>query len=152
MPASSAPSIELSPLATRISLAKLTIKMEFDTAMPTATIDPISDTTLIVVPVSTSIHNIPIKAPGSASMMMNGSSHDWNSTTMSIYTNAIARIRPSPKVLKEEFMTSLCPLRVIFMPGGSLPRASIFFCMAVAAEPRSWPSTLALRFMVRCTV
>jgi hypothetical protein len=45
--------------------------------------DPISDTTLIVVPVAASAHRIPTNAPGTAIMMMNGSSHDWNITTMS---------------------------------------------------------------------
>jgi hypothetical protein len=37
---------------------------------------PISDSTLIVVPVNTSIQSTPARAPGTAIMMMNGSSQD----------------------------------------------------------------------------
>ena len=50
--------------------------------MPTAMIDPMSDSTLIVDPVSASIQRIPISAPGTAIMMMKGSIHDWNRTTI----------------------------------------------------------------------
>ena len=64
-------------------MAKLTTRIEFDTEMPTVMIAPISDTTLIVVPVSASIQMMPISAPGTAIMMMNGSTQDWNSTTSS---------------------------------------------------------------------
>ena len=39
--------------------------------------------TLIVLPVSTSIHSTPANAPGTASRMMNGSSHDWKLATIS---------------------------------------------------------------------
>ena len=53
-------------------------------AMPTAMIDPRKDSTLIVVPVSSSIQRIPISAPGTATITMKGSSQDWNSTTMSM--------------------------------------------------------------------
>ena len=49
--------------------------------MPTDMIAPISETTLIVVPVRASIQMMPISAPGTAIMMMNGSTQDWNSTT-----------------------------------------------------------------------
>ena len=45
----------------RISLAKLTTRIEFDTEMPTDMIAPISNSTLMVVPVSASIHRMPIK-------------------------------------------------------------------------------------------
>ena len=65
----------------RRSLAKLTTRIEFDTAMPIVMIAPISDTTLMVVPVSASIQMMPMSAPGTAIMMMNGSTQDWNSTT-----------------------------------------------------------------------
>ena len=82
LPASSAASTGPAPVSTRTSLAKLTNRMEFDTAIPTAMIEPISDSTLMVVPVTASIHGMPTSAPGTATMMMNGSSHDWNSTTI----------------------------------------------------------------------
>ena len=68
---------------TRMSLAKLTTRMEFDTEMPTDMIAPISDSTLMLVPVSASIHRMPIRAPGTAIMMISGSTQDWNSTTSS---------------------------------------------------------------------
>ena len=57
--------------------------MELDTPIPTAMIAPISDMTLSVVPVSASIHMMPMSAPGTAIMMMNGSTQDWNSITSS---------------------------------------------------------------------
>ena len=66
----------------RMSLAKLTSRIEFETAMPTDMIDPISDSTLIVVCVNASIQRMPTMAPGTATMMMNGSSHDWNRITI----------------------------------------------------------------------
>ena len=49
--------------------------------MPTVMIVPISEATLTVVLVTASIHRMPISAPGTAIMMMNGSTQDWNSTT-----------------------------------------------------------------------
>ena len=53
------------------------------TPTPTAMIAPIIDSTLIVVPVTTSIQITPASAPGTAIMMMNGSSHDWKFATIS---------------------------------------------------------------------
>ena len=67
----------------RRSLAKLTTRIEFDTEMPTVMMVPIRLSTLMVVPVSASIQTMPISAPGTAIMMMNGSTQDWNSTTSS---------------------------------------------------------------------
>ena len=49
--------------------------------MPTDMIAPIRDSTLMVVPVTASIQRMPISAPGTAIMMISGSSQDWNSTT-----------------------------------------------------------------------
>ena len=60
----------------RRSFAKLTSRMELATEMPTAMMDPMSDSTFSVVPVSASIQRMPESAPGSAAMMMKGSSHD----------------------------------------------------------------------------
>ncbi len=65
----------------RRSLAKLTTRIEFDTAMPTDMIAPISDSTLIVVPVIASVQRMPTSAPGTAIMMMKGSTQDWNRMT-----------------------------------------------------------------------
>ena len=67
----------------RASLAKLTSRMRFETAMPTAMIAPMNDSTLSVVPVIASIQTMPTNAPGTATMMMSGSSTDWNSTISS---------------------------------------------------------------------
>ena len=52
-------------------------------ATPIDMIDPTSDGTLSVVPVTNSIQRIPAIAPGSAVRMMNGSSHDWKFTAIS---------------------------------------------------------------------
>ena len=51
-------------------------KLPFATATPMAMIAPISDSTLMVVRVITSIHSTPASAPGTAIMMMSGSSQD----------------------------------------------------------------------------
>ena len=65
LPASIAASITvMSGLAARTSLAKLTTRIELDTPMPTAMMAPIRDMTLMVVPVSASIHRMPIRRPG----------------------------------------------------------------------------------------
>ena len=76
LPASSAGARASPPVSTRRSLAKLTSRIELDTAMPTAMIEPISDSTFSVVPVSASIQRMPTRAPGTAAMMMNGSTQD----------------------------------------------------------------------------
>ena len=52
-------------------------------ATPMHMIVPVSEGTLSVVCVSSSIHMMPASAPGSAVMMMKGSSHDWKFTTIS---------------------------------------------------------------------
>ena len=57
--------------------------MELETPIPTAMMAPIREMTLRVVPVIASIHRMPMSAPGTAIMMMNGSTQDWNSTTSS---------------------------------------------------------------------
>ena len=80
-PASITASSAESPWRTRTSLAKLTTRIELDTEMPTDMMAPIRDSTLMVVPVSASIQRMPISAPGTAIMMISGSSQDWNSTT-----------------------------------------------------------------------
>ncbi len=80
-PASIAASRAPAPVRARISLAKLTTRMELDTEMPTDMIAPIRDSTLMVVPVKASIHNMPTSAPGTAIMMISGSTQDWNRIT-----------------------------------------------------------------------
>src|SRR4029078_9633603 len=65
----------------RRSLAKATTRIEFDTDMPTAMMAPISDITLMVVPVSANVQMMPSNAAGNALMMMKGSMQDWNRMT-----------------------------------------------------------------------
>ena len=72
----------LSPSASR-SRANETRRMLFAVATPMHMIMPVRDGTLNVVCVSVSVQMIPANAPGSAVMMMNGSSHDWKFTTIS---------------------------------------------------------------------
>ena len=74
-PASSAASRAFLP-SSICSRAKETIKMLFAVATPMLMIAPVSDGTFSVVCVSSSIQQIPASAPGSAVMMMNGSSQD----------------------------------------------------------------------------
>ena len=57
--------------------------MLLEAAMPTAMIEPISDSTLRVVRVRNSIHSTPLNDAGTTSMMRSGSIHDWNRTTSS---------------------------------------------------------------------
>ncbi len=44
---------------------------------------PVSDGTFRVVWVTSSIHRMPARAPGSAVMIIKGSSQDWKFTTIS---------------------------------------------------------------------
>ena len=53
------------------------------TATPTVIMAPIIAGTLTVVCVTNNIQMMPEIAPGKATTMMNGSSHDWKLTTMS---------------------------------------------------------------------
>jgi hypothetical protein len=64
------------------SLAKLTTRIEFAVATPTHMIAPVSAGTLMWVLVRNSSHTMPASAPGSAAMMMNGSSQLWKLTTI----------------------------------------------------------------------
>ncbi len=58
------------------SRANETIKMLLEVATPTLMIAPVNEGTFSVVCVTKSIQQIPASAPGSAVMMMKGSSHD----------------------------------------------------------------------------
>ena len=139
----------------RYSFAKLTTRMEFDTPMPTAMIAPISDMTFRLVPVSVSIHKMPISAPGTAIMMMNGSVQDWNSITSSAYTRITARIRPSSRLVNDDCITSYWPRMLILAVFGksfSARMALILARMSVTVLPRSRLSRLAAMSMTRCTV
>ncbi len=69
--------------ACRWSLAKVIIRMLLEVATPMLMIAPISDGTLMVVPVRKSIHKIPARAPGRAMRMISGSSQDWKLITIS---------------------------------------------------------------------
>ena len=64
------------------SRANETIRMELAVATPMHITAPVSDGTLSVVRVSSSIQQMPASAPGSAVMMMKGSSQDWKFTTI----------------------------------------------------------------------
>jgi hypothetical protein len=81
LPASITASIGERFFCTRTSLAKLTTRIELDTEIPTDMIAPMSDSTFTVVPVNASIHAIPASAPGTAAMMMIGSTQDWKRMT-----------------------------------------------------------------------
>jgi hypothetical protein len=72
MPAESAAWKALIPVW-RNSRANVTSRIEFAEATPTAMMDPISDGTLIVVPVTNSISRMPAPAPGSANTTASGS-------------------------------------------------------------------------------
>src|SRR5258708_39149802 len=65
------------------SRAKLTIKIELAVATPMHMTAPVSEGTFNVVRVSNRNQQIPASAPGSAAMMINGSSHDWKLITIS---------------------------------------------------------------------
>jgi hypothetical protein len=74
-PACNAASVALSPSFNR-SRANDTSKMLLAVATPMHMIVPVRDGTFKVVCVSNKIQMMPARAPGSAVMMMNGSSHD----------------------------------------------------------------------------
>ena len=56
--------------------------MEFAVAVPTLMMAPVSAGTDSVVSVRKRAQTTPVSAPGSAVMMMNGSSQDWKFTTI----------------------------------------------------------------------
>ena len=72
-PASIAASVGERPFSIRISFAKTTRRLEFETAIPTAMMVPIKDSTLSVVPVMNSIVTMPHKVAGSAKITTKGS-------------------------------------------------------------------------------
>src|SRR5713101_2161748 len=79
----------------RMRLANSTIKMLFDTTIPTIITTPINDITFSVVPVANRNSSTPASPGGIASKMMNGSSHEANCATKTRYTSTTERIRPS---------------------------------------------------------
>ena len=107
-------------------------------------IAPISDGTVKVVWVRNSIHTIPASAPGSAMMMMSGSSQLWKFTTSTMYTSRIANTMPRPRPVNEVRMLCTCPRMITCVPLGSES-----FCRAITASmpfataPRSRRSALA---------
>src|SRR6185312_3573154 len=154
LPASIAASTADKPRSVRRSLAKLTTRIELDTAMPTDITAPISDSTLIVVPVSASIHKMPTRAPGTARMMISGSSQDWNSTTIRQYTRITASTMPRARLENDEFITWLWPRSTTLVPAGrpACWTRSITPWMSLATPPRSRPCTFACTSITRCTV
>ena len=76
VPADSAASTADIPVS-RCSRAKVTSRIEFADATPTAMIAPISDGTLNVVPVTYSSSTMPLPAPGSARITASGSRKLW---------------------------------------------------------------------------
>ena len=119
--------------------------------MPTAMIAPMNDSTFRVVPVSASIQRIPTSAPGTATRMMNGSIHDWKSTTSSKYTSAIASSSPRPSLPKAANIDSLWPRMWMRVALGSCPSESIAFWIATATPPRSRPAAEACTSTTRWT-
>ncbi len=115
-------------------------------------IDPMRDSTLSVVPVKASIQRMPTRAPGTAAMMMKGSSHDWNSTTIRQYTRTIASSKPRPRLRNDAVITSPCPRTVMRIPGGNGPSAPMRRRMSRTTAPKSRPSTPAATSSTRCTV
>ncbi len=87
--------------------------MLFAVATPMHMIAPVSDGTFSVVRVSNSVHRMPASAPGSAVMMMNGSSQDWKFTTISRYASTIAPTSPTARPTNDEFIVSTCPRMTI---------------------------------------
>ena len=79
-PASTAASAAVRP-ARRWSSANVMSSTLFAVATPMAMIAPMSDGTVNVVCVTYSIHRMPASAPGSAMMMMSGSSQLWKLMT-----------------------------------------------------------------------
>ena len=65
----------------RNCLVNSTMRMLFDTTMPTIITTPISDITFSVVPVARRNSSTPVNPGGIASKMMNGSFHDANCAT-----------------------------------------------------------------------
>ena len=90
-------------------------------ATPMHITDPVSEGTLSVVRVSSRIHTMPARAPGSAVMMMNGSSQDWKFTTISKYTSRIAISSPMPSPINDECMVLTWPRTTIRVPRGRCP-------------------------------
>src|SRR5580658_2624498 len=84
-----------SPWAASSSRAKATTRMEFAVAVPMHMMAPVKAGTERVVCVRNSDQTIPVNAPGSAVMMMNGSSQDWKLTTITRYTSTIEKASPN---------------------------------------------------------
>src|SRR5437763_13921097 len=91
------------------SRAKLTTSTLLAVATPMHMIAPVSAGTLTGVSDRNSIHTIPASAAGSAVMMMNGSSQDWQLTTLKRNASTIAAASPSRRHANESVMVITCP-------------------------------------------
>ena len=75
-----------------------TIRMLFETAMPTSMTTPISDITFSVVPHSSSVRMTPAMPGGTANRMMKGSTNERNCATRIRKSSTTARQRPRAKL------------------------------------------------------
>src|ERR1019366_9257037 len=78
-------------------------------ATPTHMMEPVKAGTLNVVRVKNRKRIMPQSAAGSAVMMMNGSSHDWKLTTISMYTRTMENPRPANSPTYDVCMVSSWP-------------------------------------------
>ena len=92
------------------------------------------------VPVTKSIQTIPASAPGSAAMMMNGSSQLWKFTTISAYTSTIENSSPNTSPWNELRIVSTWPRTKICVPRGSfcLHREIFSICAGDAGQVRAF--------------
>src|ERR1035437_2072997 len=101
-------------------------------ATPTHMMEPVKAGTLNVVRVKNRKRIMPQSAAGSAVMMMNGSSHDWKFTTISMYTRTMENPRPANSPTYDVCMVSSCPRMWKKLPLGS--RCSLAFTMRAISK------------------
>ena len=113
-----------------------TIRMLFETAMPTSITTPISDITFSVVSVSHSVRITPASPGGTAIRIRNGSTNDWNCATRIRYSSTTARHKPRAKLVNEARMPCTIPRNVTLSPSGTFVSA-MTPSIEVAILPRS---------------
>ena len=120
-----------------------------DTTIPIIINDPMSDSRLRDVCVSSSIQITPMNPNGTAARITRGSRYDLNRPTITRYTSTTAsgNVTPNPRIVAR--MLSSSPFHEIVTSLGSVSwarRSSTFPAIA----PRSLPVTPNITSIVRC--
>ncbi len=135
--------------ARRARSAKVTSRIAFAIATPTAMIAPMNDWMFSVVPVSRSATTVPAITAGVVDVTISASLNDWKfaASNRKITTTASASPVSRPSIICS--IGTICPRSATLTRAGGSPSSAIAARTSAATEPRS-PSIFAVTVIIRC--